>query len=52
MKKLTKYDFIAINKALNRNYVKGFFGLSIKTIARGEEMKRYYIEQIKTGGKK
>lgn len=49
-KKLTKYDFFAINRLLNQNFNKrGFCGLPTKAIEHGEELKLNYKEQIKRG---
>ncbi len=38
-KKLTKYDFFAINRCLNQNFNKrGFCGMPTKAIEHGEEL--------------
>ena len=45
-KKLTKYDFLAINRRLNQNFNhRGFWGLRIKAIEHGEELKLNRKEQ-------
>lgn len=52
-KKLTKYDFLAINRRLNENYnTKMFFGFHNKAITHGEEMKLNYIEHKRKRGKR
>lgn len=40
-KKLNKFDFLAINRAINQNYnaSSGYFSFCIRNITHGEELK-------------